>query len=72
MSTDRGDTPGDGEDGGDVSIGSELTVGETRILRASQIAKIPSGEGQTFGTARLDRSAEVAAKRGKTVEEILG
>jgi uncharacterized protein (TIGR00369 family) len=40
-----------------------LTVGETRILRASQIAKIPSGEGQTFGTARLDRSAEVAAKR---------
>ena len=39
-----------------------LTVGETRILRASQIAKIPSGEGQTFGKARLDRSAEVAAK----------
>jgi uncharacterized protein (TIGR00369 family) len=37
-----------------------LTVGESRILRASQIAKIPSGEGQTFGKARLDRSTEVA------------
>src|SRR6185369_1682625 len=39
-----------------------LTVGDQRILRASQIAKIPSGEGQTFGKARLDRGAEVAAK----------
>jgi len=37
-----------------------LTVGDTRILRASQIAKIPSGEGQAFGKARLDRGAEVA------------
>jgi uncharacterized protein (TIGR00369 family) len=32
-----------------------LTVGETKIVRASQVAKIPSGEGQTFGKARLDR-----------------
>ena len=43
-----------------------LTVGEERFLRASQIAKIPSGEGQTFGKARLDRGAEVAAKRAPT------
>ena len=43
-----------------------LTVGDNRILRASQIAKIPSGEGQTFGKARLDRSAEVAAKSAPT------
>jgi uncharacterized protein (TIGR00369 family) len=44
-----------------------LTVGEEKILRASSIAKIPSGEGQAFGRARLDRSslksgAEVAVK----------
>ncbi len=39
-----------------------LTVGEEKIPRASAIAKIPSGEGQAFGRARLDRSAEVAAK----------
>ena len=39
-----------------------LTVGDQRILRASQIAKIPSGDGQAFGKARLDRGAEVAAK----------
>ena len=39
-----------------------LTVGEEKILRASAIAKIPSGDGQAFGRARLDRSAEVAAK----------
>ena len=39
-----------------------LTVGEEKILRASQVAKIPSGEGQAFGKAKLDRSAEVAAK----------
>jgi len=39
-----------------------LTVGDSRILRASQIAKIPSGDGQAFGKARLDRGAEVAAK----------
>ena len=32
-----------------------LTVGEERILRASQIAKIPSGDGFAFGKARLDR-----------------
>ncbi len=37
-----------------------LTVGEEKILRASQIAKIPSGEGQAFGKAKLDRSAKVA------------
>jgi uncharacterized protein (TIGR00369 family) len=37
-----------------------LTVGDTRILRASQIAKIPSGEGQAFGKARLARDGEVA------------
>ena len=34
-----------------------LTVGEDKILRASQVAKIPSGEGQPFGKARLDRQA---------------
>jgi len=34
-----------------------LTVGEEKFLRASQIAKIPSGEGLSFGKARLDRSA---------------
>ena len=39
-----------------------LTVGEEKILRASGIYKIPSGEGQAFGRARLDRSAEVATK----------
>ena len=39
-----------------------LTVGEEKILRASAICKIPSGDGQTFGRAPLDRSAEVAAK----------
>ena len=43
-----------------------LTVGEEKILRASQVAKIPSGEGQAFGKARLDRSAEVAGKRAST------
>jgi uncharacterized protein (TIGR00369 family) len=32
-----------------------LTVGETKILRASSIAKIPSGDGLAFGKARLDR-----------------
>jgi len=40
-----------------------LTVGEDKILRASQVAKIPSGEGQAFGKARLDRRAEVRAER---------
>jgi acyl-coenzyme A thioesterase PaaI-like protein len=39
-----------------------LTVGEEKILRASAIAKIPSGDGLAFGRARLDRGAEVAAK----------
>jgi uncharacterized protein (TIGR00369 family) len=34
-----------------------LTVGEEKILRASQVAKIPSGEGPAFGRARLDRGA---------------
>ena len=38
-----------------------LTVGEEKFLRASQIAKIPSGEGLSFGKARLDRSAAGAA-----------
>ncbi len=40
-----------------------LTVGEEKILRASQIAKIPSGEGQAFGKAKLDRGAKVAGER---------
>jgi uncharacterized protein (TIGR00369 family) len=40
-----------------------LTVGEDKILRASQVAKIPSGEGQPFGKARLDRGAKVAGER---------
>lgn len=34
-----------------------LTVGEEKILRASCIAKIPSGDGLAFGKARLDRSS---------------
>ncbi|SKA31918.1 uncharacterized domain 1-containing protein [Enhydrobacter aerosaccus] len=33
-----------------------LTVGEEKILRASAIAKIPSGEGPAFGKARLERT----------------
>ena len=33
-----------------------LTVDGQRFLRASQIAKIPSGEGLAFGKARLDRT----------------
>jgi hypothetical protein len=37
-------------------------VGEEKILRASQVAKIPSGDGQAFAKAKLDRSAEVAGK----------
>lgn len=32
-----------------------LTVGEEKILRASSIAKIPSGDGLPFGRARLAR-----------------
>ena len=40
-----------------------LTVGDEKILRASQIAKIPSGEGQAFGKAKLDRGAKVAGER---------
>jgi len=39
-----------------------LTVGDEKILRASSIAKIPAGEGQAFGKARLDRRAKVAAE----------
>jgi len=39
-----------------------LTVGEEKILRASGIYKIPTGDGQPYGRARLDRGAEVAAK----------
>jgi uncharacterized protein (TIGR00369 family) len=37
-----------------------LTVGEEKILRASQVAKIPSGEGQSFGKARLAREERAA------------
>ena len=37
-----------------------LTVGEEKILRASAIAKIPSGDGLAFAKARLDRSATPA------------
>ena len=40
-----------------------LTVGEEKILRASGIYKIPTGDGQPYGRARLDRGDEVAAKR---------
>ena len=40
-----------------------LTVGEEKFLRASQIAKIPSGDGLAFGKARLDRGAEASAGR---------
>ena len=32
-----------------------LTVGETKILRASSICKIPSGDGLDYGKARLVR-----------------
>lgn len=32
-----------------------LTVGEEKILRASSIARIPSGDGLPFGRARLAR-----------------
>lgn len=39
-----------------------LTVGEQKILRASSIAKIPSGDGLAYGKARLDRGAEMTAK----------
>jgi hypothetical protein len=30
-----------------------LTVGDDKILRASSICKIPSGDGLSFGKARL-------------------
>ena len=43
-----------------------LTVGEEKILRASAIAKIPSGDGPAFSRARLDRSAEMASKSPST------
>jgi uncharacterized protein (TIGR00369 family) len=36
-----------------------LTVGEEKILRASVIAKIPSGDGLAYSKARLDRGAKV-------------
>ena len=39
-----------------------LTVGEEKILRASAIAKIPSGDGPAFSRARLDRGAEMTSK----------
>lgn len=34
-----------------------LTVGDEKILRASSIAKIPSGDGLSYGKARLAREA---------------
>jgi uncharacterized protein (TIGR00369 family) len=37
-----------------------LTVGEEKILRASSIAKIPSGDGLAFGKARLARDSAAA------------
>jgi uncharacterized protein (TIGR00369 family) len=37
-----------------------LTVGEEKILRASSIAKIPSGDGLAFGKARLARESAAA------------
>ena len=37
-----------------------LTVGKERFLRASQIAKIPSGDGLSFGKARLVRDEKSA------------
>ena len=37
-----------------------------KILRASAIAKIPSGDGPAFSRARLDRSAEMASKSPST------
>ena len=38
-----------------------LSVNGERFLRASQIAKIPSGDGLAFAKARLDRSSTPAA-----------
>jgi uncharacterized protein (TIGR00369 family) len=38
-----------------------LTVGEQKILRASSICKIPSGDGLAFGKARLVRDEKTAA-----------
>ena len=43
-----------------------LTVAEEKILRASGIYKIPTGDGLAFGKARLDRSTEVADKGSAT------
>ncbi|MCF8533768.1 MAG: PaaI family thioesterase [Reyranella sp.] len=40
-----------------------LTVGEEKILRASSICKIPSGDGLAFGKAKLDLGTEVATER---------
>lgn len=42
-----------------------LTVGEEKILRASSIAKIPSGEGLAFGKARLKREDAIQSDRGR-------
>ncbi|MBV8189854.1 MAG: PaaI family thioesterase [Alphaproteobacteria bacterium] len=39
-----------------------LTVGEQKIVRASQVAKIPTGDGQAFGKARLAREEHAAAR----------
>ena len=47
-----------------------LTVGEEKFLRASQIAKIPSGEGLAFGKAKLDRSAAGAPRLGLMSAEL--
>jgi uncharacterized protein (TIGR00369 family) len=38
-----------------------LTVGETKILRASSICKIPSGDGLDYGKARLVREEAKAS-----------
>ena len=38
-----------------------LSVNGERFLRASQIAKIPSGDGLAFARARLDRSTSSAS-----------
>ena len=46
-----------------VNSGLPKELVDLVFLRASQIAKIPSGEGLAFGKARLDRGAEVAAHR---------
>lgn len=43
-----------------------LTVGAEKILRASSICKIPSGDGLAFGKAKLERRPEGAGERPPT------